>query len=137
MYLFSKGSVDLKHSGRFSKYRLPLALTLITMMLSASFAPRFLQKLLDNRLMRFLSTISFNLYIWHQVLAVEMRKAWFPDTDALHNDPRLKWAYMTLCIAVAIVVAMIMTYGLEQPAAKGLDKLRKAVRRRYHERSAH
>jgi len=116
--------------------RLPLALTLLVMMLSAAFWPPLLQKLLDNRLMRFLSTISFNLYIWHQVLAVEMRKAWFPDADQLHADPRLQWAYMTLCVCVAILSAMIMTYGLEQPAAKWIDNLRKNYRRKKHERPA-
>lgn len=110
--------------------RLPLAVTLLVMMLSAAFWPSFLQKLLDNRLMRFLSAISFNLYIWHQVLAVEMRKAWFPDMDKLHADPNLQWAYMTLSIAVAVLAAMAMTYGLEQPAARWADSIRKAHRLR-------
>ena len=109
--------------------RLPLAVTLLVMMLSAAFWPGFLQKLLDNRLMRFLSTISFNLYIWHQVLAVEMRKAWFPDFDALHADPKLQWAYMTLSAAVAVLAAMVMTYGLEHPAARWADRLRRMQRK--------
>ena len=109
--------------------RLPLAVTLLVMMLSAAFWPKCLQKLLDNRLMRFLSAISFNLYIWHQVLAVEMRKAWFPDFDALHADPKLQWAYMTLSAAVAVLAAMIMTYGLEQPAAKWADRIRIVYRK--------
>lgn len=53
--------------------RFPLAAALLLMMLAASQMPRALQKLLDNRLMRFLSVISMNLYIWHQILAVQMR----------------------------------------------------------------
>ena len=113
--------------------RLPLAVTLMGMMLSAAFWPRFLQKLLDNRLMRFLSTISMNLYIWHQVLAVQMRLAWFPNTELLHSDSQLQMAYTVLSYAVAILAAMIMTYGLEQPAAK---RLTQAIRRKKHERPA-
>ena len=102
--------------------RLPLSLTLLVMMLSAAFWPAILQKLLDNRLMRFLSVISMNLYIWHQVLAVQMRIAWFPDTDLLHTDPRLQKAYMLLCICVAIVAAMIVTFGLEQPFTRWANR---------------
>lgn len=109
------------------KVRLPLALTLGTMMLSAAFWPPFLQKLLDNRLMRFLSTISMNLYIWHQVLAVEIRKAWFPNTDALHSDPNLQKAYMLLSVSVAILAAMTVTYGLEQPTSRYLNRLYRRI----------
>lgn len=115
--------------------RLPLTVTLILMMLSAAFWPRILQKLLDNRLMRFLSTISMNLYIWHQVLAVEMRKAWFPNTDLLHTDKNLQMAYTLLCYSVAILAAMIMTYGVEQPCQKWIQKM--IVRRKRHERPSH
>ena len=103
--------------------RLPLALTLGSMMLSAAFAPRILQKLLDNRLMRFLSTISMNLYIWHQVLAVEMRKAWFPDVNLLHTDPNQQKAYMLLCISVAVLFAMAVTFGVEQPLSRLANRL--------------
>ncbi|MEG0996452.1 MAG: acyltransferase, partial [Clostridia bacterium] len=65
------------------RLRLPLALTLLACMLAAAHMPALIRKLLDNRLMRFLSTISFNFYIWHQFLAVRMARSWF-STDALH-----------------------------------------------------
>ena len=102
--------------------RLPLAITLGAMMFSASFWPPILQKLLDNRLMRFLSVISMNLYIWHQVLAVQMRIAWFPDTNLLHTSRDLQSAYMLLCASVAVLAAMAVTYGVEQPASKWLNR---------------
>lgn len=102
--------------------RLPLAITLGSMMFSAAFWPRILQKLLDNRLMRFLSVISMNLYIWHQVLAVQMRIAWFPDVNLLHTDPNLQSAYMLLCAAVALLAAMAVTFGLEQPVSRWLNR---------------
>lgn len=102
--------------------RLPLTITLGVMMFSAAYWPNLLQKLLDNRLMRFLSTISMNLYIWHQVLAVQMRLAWFPDINLLHTDSRLQSAYMLLCISVAVLAAMAVTYGLEQPVSKWANR---------------
>lgn len=100
--------------------RLPLALTLLGMMLSAAFLPRWLQKPLDNRLMRFLATISLNLYIWHQVLSVQVARNLFPDT--LHADPMLQKAFTLLCFSLAIVVAMAATWGVEKPAARWMEK---------------
>ena len=108
--------------------RLPLALTLLMMMLSAAFLPCFLQKPLDNRLTRFLATISFNLYIWHQVLSVWLAKNLFPDT--LHLNPPLQVAYTLLCYSASILLAMAFTYGLEQPAARLMDRLRIQYHRR-------
>ena len=102
--------------------RLPLAITLGAMMFAASFWPPLLQKLMDNRLMRFLSIISMNLYIWHQVLAVQMRIAWFPDTNLLHTSRDLQSAYMLLCASVAVLAAMAVTYGVEQPASRWLNR---------------
>lgn len=103
--------------------RLPLALTLLLLMLSAAFLPRALQKGFDNRLMRFLSTISFNLYIWHQVLSVQIAKNLFPDT--LHSSQPLQIAYTLLCFALSTIIAMAATYGLEQPAARLLERARR------------
>ena len=100
--------------------RLPLATVLLGLMLSAAFLPRVLQKLLDNRLMRFLSTISFNLYIWHQILSVLLARNLFPAT--LHDDLPLQQAFTLLCYTLSIAVAMAATYGLEQPAARVLER---------------
>ena len=70
-------------------------------MLCAAHMPRLLQKVLDNRLMRFLSAISMNLYIWHQILSVQMRVAWFPDANTLHITPVQQRAYSLLCFSVS------------------------------------
>jgi len=103
--------------------RLPMALTMLLLMLSAAFLPRILQKLLDNRLMRFLATISFNLYIWHQVLSVQIAHRLFPAT--LQSDSQLQVIFTLLCFAVSILVAMAATFGLEQPAARLMERIRK------------
>lgn len=114
--------------------RLPLTLVLMGGMLCAAHMPRLLQKLLDNRLMRFLSAISMNLYIWHQILSVQMRLAWFPDADVLHITPVQQRAYSLLCFSVSILVAMAATYGLEQPAARAVNAwIKRLGRKRNHE----
>lgn len=98
--------------------RFPLAFALLCAMLSATVMPRVLQKLLDNRLMRHLATISFNLYVWHQVLSAQLARAYYPDTEALHNTPYLREGYTLLCFSVSILAAMLATCGVEKPCAK-------------------
>lgn len=102
------------------RLRLPLALALMASMLGAAFAPKVIQWLFSNRLMRFFSAISFNFYIWHQILAVQMARNWFPST--LHESPGLQYAFTTLCYCVGLAAAMAATYGLEQPIAKRINQ---------------
>lgn len=100
--------------------RLPLTLALMGSMLGAAFAPKAIQWLFSNRLMRFFSAISFNFYIWHQILAVQMARNWFPAT--LHESLGLQYAYTALCYCVGLAAAMAVTYGLEQPIAKRINQ---------------
>lgn len=126
-------------AGGYEKLRLsqmtlafPFSLIILAAMLAASFSVKPLQWLLSNRLMRFFSLISMNFYIWHQVLAVQIRLRYFPDLDALHQSPNSQSLYTLTCYLAAFAVAMLLTYGWEQPCAKLLDKLYQ--RRKYHER---
>jgi peptidoglycan/LPS O-acetylase OafA/YrhL len=111
--------------------RLPFALVMLWAMLSAAIMPRFLQKLLDNRLLRFIAMISYNLYIWHQLLAVQLRQAFFPDT--FRTSLPMQWAYTLLCFSVSILTAMLATYGVEQPCAKLAQSFQKYWRKKHHE----
>jgi len=113
--------------------RLPFTLVLLWAMLSAAVMPRFLQKLLDNRLLRFIAAISYNLYIWHQVLAVQLRQAFFPAT--LHGDRPLQWAYSLLCFSVAILAAMAATYGVERPCVRLARNISSHRRKKHYEGS--
>lgn len=131
----STASLDGIDALRLSQWvvRLPFALTMLLLVLSASFLPSFLQKPLDNRLMRFLAAISMNLYIWHQVLCAKFLKPFF--TDTLHADSSLQIVYTLLSYSLSLLVAMAFTYGLEQPAARALQKFRNRKGEHHHERS--
>lgn len=98
--------------------RLPLALALAGCVLAAGFLPRALDWLFSNRLMRFLAAISYNFYIWHQFLAVQYVRWWFPDT--LHNTPGLQYAFTLLCYTSSLAMAGAVTFGLEKPAARAI-----------------
>lgn len=122
-------SYDALHIGQL-QVRLPLALTLVLLMLCCMALPKALKKLLDNRLMRFLSALSMNFYFWHQVLAVHLRQVLYPDTNALYAQPLQQSAYELLSWCVALLFAMAVTYGIEKPAAKRLTAMYQKRERR-------
>lgn len=87
--------------------------------LFASMSFKFIIWIFSNKFIRFLSEISYNMYIWHQFLAVEMRMA-FLNTEQLHADIGLQKAYTLLCWSVALIVAALCTYFIEKPCANAI-----------------
>jgi len=124
----SNGGLSALRLGQLS-HRLSLTSGLMCCILGLAFLPRPLEWLFGNRLMKFLAEISFNFYIWHQILAVQMASHWF-GYDALHSTPGLQKAFTLLCFAVALVVAMAATYGVEKPAAELIQKWMKQWERK-------
>ena len=110
------------------KHRLPLALALLGCILTSAFLPRPLEWLLGNRLMRWLSGLTFNFYIWHQFLAVQYVRNWFPNT--LHSDPGLQWAFTVLCYASTLVLAAALTAVTDGFARWGKSLCRKRTPKR-------
>jgi len=87
---------------------------------SLTFAP--LRMLFSNRVVRFLSGVSFNFYIWHQWLAVKL-KAWHIPayvSEAPHKAAEQPWQmkYTLLCFIAPFVLAILVTYLIEKPCAK-------------------
>lgn len=111
--------------------RLPFAATILMSMLSASFMLRPFQWLLSNRLMRFLSTISYGLYVCHQPIAARLAKYTFP--SSLHGDRNLQIAFTLLCFSLSIVLSMLTTFGVEKPTVSLANTLRKRFGRKDHE----
>ena len=91
---------------------------------SLSFGP--VRAALSNRVVRFLSGISFNFYIWHQWLAVKLKQLRIPPYLA-ESDPNqageMPWQlhYTLLCFAAALVLAALITYLVEKPASRRLS----------------
>ena len=88
---------------------------------SLSFGP--VRRVFSNRVVRFLSGISFNFYIWHQWLAVKLKELRIPPYLAEENPNQageMPWQlhYTLLCFPVALAFATLMTYLVEKPGAK-------------------
>lgn len=88
---------------------------------------KFLQALFANRLLKFVAAISYNLYIWHQVVALKCKSYripyWEGDTPPnITGDPVWQWKYQILIVILSLVIAIALTYSFEIPIAKYLRK---------------
>ena len=116
-------------------YRFPLSVAGGVFLTAGGLAPRWFQWLFSNRAVRFLAGISYNLYIWHQHLALRLR-AWHipPYTDEMPQragEQPWQTAYTWLCFIGAVLVAALLTYTWERPLNRlGASLLLKGKKRR-------
>lgn len=105
------------------RQRFELSLVFSCFLLALPFSCRVFQAVFANKLMTFVSGISYNLYIWHQYIAVKLKEHripyWEGETPPNQiGDRSWMWKYQLLIIAVSLLVAIIMTYGFEKPVGK-------------------
>ena len=117
-------------------YRYPLSLLGGAFLAAGCMAPRWFQWLWNNRLMRFLAGISYNLYIWHFWLMLRLR-AWHipPYTDEMpQRAGEMPWQlhYTLLCFAGALAMGTLVTYAWERPLNRLGNRL--FLKRGRHER---
>lgn len=108
-----------------AEYRFLLSAVFLLSILSLSFSCRALQWVFSNRIMRFLAAISYNLYIWHQWLAVRLKDWRIPywEGDTLPNmagNRVWQWEYTLLVFALSIGLAALITYAFERPVSRRL-----------------
>lgn len=72
---------------------------------------------LANPAFVFLSGISYNLYLWHQLIARELmaRRIPMPATEDPHADPSWQLWFTILAMGLSLGVAVVITYGFERP----------------------
>jgi hypothetical protein len=96
--------------------------------------------LMGGRLMRFLSSISFQFYIWHQYFAVKLRKWGFPPSQSQtpNYDGEVAWQYrFTFCaFGLALLVAIVLTVAFERPIARFGAKKYKEIEAKRREKAA-
>ena len=87
---------------------------------AALFSYRPLHAIIANRFFVFMGVISYNMYLWHNVLMLWMLKHRFPapSTADPHADERWKWAYTISSLAITFAVSIFVTYAIERPLLK-------------------
>ncbi len=103
-----------------NRFRLSLVFALITVSAALTFSG--VRWLFSNAVMRFLSVISYNVYIWHQWIAVRLKEWKIPywtgeKPPNMTGDTRWQWTYTALILLATFAVAIFATYCVERPAA--------------------
>ncbi|MBR6442686.1 MAG: acyltransferase [Clostridia bacterium] len=109
-------------------YRPVYALCFTGLMLSAPFALKPLRRLLGNPVTKFLGGISMNYYLIHQTVIVHLKRLRFPpsisDTPNTAGEQPWQNRYTLLSFGISLLLAILVTYVVEKPAARLLDRLR-------------
>lgn len=97
---------------------------------ACAFSVPLLQKIFGNAVMRFLSGISFQLYIWHQYIALLLKNNHIPYWEGeqapnMTGDQVWMQKYFILCWISMFVVSIGVTYLIEKPCAKWIMKIKK------------
>jgi len=103
-----------------NRFLLSLVFALITISAALTFSG--IRWLFSNKLMQFLSLISYNVYIWHQWIAVRLKEwripYWSGDQPPnMTGDVRWQWTYTVLILLATFALAIAGTYLIEHPAA--------------------
>ena len=113
-------------------YRRPaFAALLAVVMLSLPFAVRPIRFLMGNKLMGFLALVSMNYYLLHQNVAVYLKQRIqfppaenYPYPNSIPGGPEKPWVYQYtfLCFGLSLLLAVAVTFLIEKPGAKLLQK---------------
>ncbi len=110
------------------RQRFELSLVFSCFLLALPFACGCLKYFFAHTIFRFLAVVSYNFYIWHQYIAVKCKECHIPFWEGevppnMTGDLTWMWKYQTIIVIISLAVAVIMTYGVEKPAAKALVSL--------------
>jgi len=126
----SKDYVEIQR--RQMIFRPVFALCFTGLVLTAPFAFLPLRKLLGNPVTRFLGGISMNYYLIHQTIIVHMKRLHLPPSvsDEPHMAGEQPWQthYTLLAFGLSLLLAILVTYAVEKPAARLLDRWAKKRR---------
>lgn len=79
-------------------------------------APRWSERLLSNAPLRFLAIISYNLYLYHQMIARELFTRHIPPyTGDPHASSAWQYSYTILVMVLTIAEAALVTFLFERP----------------------
>ena len=109
------------------RFRPLLSLAFTAFLLGASISAKPVRKILDNRVLAAIAAVSYNLYLWHQWLIVKLCGAFGAKSgaDIAAKGANAQWTITIMGLAIAFIVAMLITYGIEKPMSRLILNTRK------------
>lgn len=108
-------------------------LALLVFTIAALFSYAWLHRAIANRAFVFLGVISYNLYLWHNVVMVYMLRHHLPASSMAdpHADDHWKWVYIAWSLLISLAISIFITYVIERPILKkGLRAITDLFQRR-------
>lgn len=101
-------------------HRTLFAFFLFLLTIGSLYAKNIWKRILANRVLVFLSTISYNLYIWHQLIGRKLLAYRMPAfaTPDPHNDPHWQVLFTIAAWIAAVAFSAVVTYAFERPLLK-------------------
>jgi peptidoglycan/LPS O-acetylase OafA/YrhL len=103
-----------------------VSLGFLLFIISTAYSMKWYRYIYSNRLAVFLSSISFNLYIWHHYIAVKLREWNFPysqyETPNMFGELKWQWSYTIAAFAISIAFAWLVTWLYEGKLMSSLLK---------------
>jgi peptidoglycan/LPS O-acetylase OafA/YrhL len=94
-------------------------------LIGASFGLGGVRLVLGNRVTAFLAAISYQFYMWHQVVALQMKKWRFPpsQSETPHVAGERAWqvSYLILALVISLIISTLIAYLAELPLARRLS----------------
>ena len=109
------------------RFRPLLSLAFTAFLLGASISAKPVRKILDNRVLAAIAAVSYNLYLWHQWLIVKLCGAFGAKSgaDIAAKGANAQWTITITGLAIAFIVAALITYGTEKPMSRLILNTRK------------
>ena len=109
------------------RFRPLLSLAFTAFLLGASISAKPVRKILDNRVLAAIAAVSYNLYLWHQWLIVKLCGAFGAKSgaDIAAKGANAQWTITIMGLAIAFIIAMLITYGIEKPMSRLILNTRK------------
>jgi peptidoglycan/LPS O-acetylase OafA/YrhL len=105
--------------------RFPLSVLLSLVFLGVSLGLETVRKFLGNRVFRFLAGISFQFYMWHQVVAIQMRRWGIPQSSYssphMAGDRAWQVPFVLLAFGISLLISIVVTFGAERPLARKIN----------------
>ncbi len=108
--------------------RSTFAVAIVGMVVCSGMAGKSIQWLLGNKLMKFISGISYQLYLWHFLICIYFKMIVLIPYNTQYEMPMYDEAwrapYFFSCLAATFIIAIVVTYLFELPLTKWITRKR-------------
>ena len=117
-------SIEAIRLGQMDR-RFVLGIGFSLMSVGLCFSLPVLRFLFGNRVMAFLSSVSYAFYMWHQMVTLHLKEWGIPPSKSVQpwmdGELSWQWPYVLLCFGISLLISIVVTYLFERPLQRRLS----------------